>query len=140
MTEQNKENQRPDAVPASSSVGAVEPKYKKGDHVWAKRSKELAGRTGYVMKVDTRRMEYEERFGTEMWIVPEDDLELVDPATEDYERWKQQMLGYPRRPREIRIPLSDMQELTRWLEQFAHVAIDPEEMKERGIIIKAKED
>ena len=83
MTEQNKENQRPDAVPASLSVGAVEPKYKKGDHVWAKRLKELAGRTGYVMEVDTRRMEYEVRFGTEMWIVPEDDLELVDPATEE---------------------------------------------------------
>lgn len=31
MTEQNKENQRPDAVPASLSEGAVEPKYKKGD-------------------------------------------------------------------------------------------------------------
>jgi hypothetical protein len=58
----------------------------------------------------------------------------------DYERWKHQMLNYPRLPREIRIPLSDMQELTRWLEQFAHVAIDPEEMKELGIIIKAKED
>ena len=35
MTEQNKDNQRPDAVPASLSDGAVEPKYKKGDHVWA---------------------------------------------------------------------------------------------------------
>ena len=62
------------------------------------------------------------------------------PRRMDYEHWKQQMLGYPRPPREIRIPLSDMQELTRWLEQFAHVAIDPEEMKEHGIIIKAKED
>lgn len=83
MTEQNKKNQRPDAVPASLSVGAVETKYKKGDHVWAKQPKELAGRTGYVMAVDTRRMEYEVRFGTEIWIVPEDDLELVDPATEE---------------------------------------------------------
>ena len=62
------------------------------------------------------------------------------PKRLDYERWKQQMLGYPRQPREIRIPLRDMQELTRWLEQFAHVAIDPEEVKERGIIIKTKED
>ena len=79
----NKDNQRPDAVPASLSVGAVETKYKKGDHVWAKQPKELAGRTGYVMGVDTRRMEYEVRFGTEIWIVPEDDLELVDPATEE---------------------------------------------------------
>lgn len=62
------------------------------------------------------------------------------PKLMDYERWKHQMLSYPLQPREIRIPLSDMQELTRWLEQFAHVAIDPEEMKELGIIIKAKED
>lgn len=82
MTE-DKKNQRPDAAPASLSVGAVETKYKKGDHVWAKQPKELAGRTGYVMGADTRRMEYEVRFGTEMWIVPEDDLELVDPATEE---------------------------------------------------------
>jgi len=62
------------------------------------------------------------------------------PKRMDYERWKHQVLGYPRQPREIRIPLRDMQELTRWLEHFAHVAIDPEEMKELGIIIKAKED
>lgn len=81
MTEQNKENQRPDAIPASLSVDAVETKYKKGDHVWAKQPKELAGRTGYVMGIDTSRMEYDVRFGTEMWIVPESDLELVDPAT-----------------------------------------------------------
>lgn len=79
----NKGNQRPDAVPASLSVGAVETKYKKGNHVWAKQPKELAGRTGYVMDVDTRRIEYDVRFGNEVWIVPEDDLELVDPATEE---------------------------------------------------------
>jgi hypothetical protein len=83
MTEQNKKNQRPDAVPASLSEGAVETKYKKGDHVWSKQPKELAGCTGYVMEVYTRRMEYEVRFGTEIRIVPEDDLELVDPATEE---------------------------------------------------------
>ena len=62
------------------------------------------------------------------------------PKFLDYERWKHQMLCYPRQPKEIRIPPRDMQELTRWLEQFAHVAIDPEEMKELGIIIKTKED
>lgn len=83
MEEQNKKNQRPDAVPASLSVDAVEPKYKKGDHVWAKQPKELAGRTGYVMAVDTYRMVYEVRFGTELWKMLEDDLELVDPATEE---------------------------------------------------------
>ena len=83
MTKQNKENQRPDAVPASLSVGAVEPKYKKGDHVWAKRPKKLAGRTGYVMEVDTLTMNYKIRFDTEIWVVPEDDLELVDPTTEE---------------------------------------------------------
>lgn len=83
MTEQNKESQRPDAVPASLSAGAVEAKYKKGDHVWAKQPKELAGRTGYVRSVDTLTMTYEIKFGTEVWIVPESDLELVDPATEE---------------------------------------------------------
>lgn len=83
MTEQNKDNQRPDAVPASLSVGTVETKYKKGDHVWAKQPKDLAGRTGYVMGIDTCRIEYDVRFGTEMWIVPESDLKLVDPATEE---------------------------------------------------------
>lgn len=83
MTEQNKEGQRPDAIPASLSAGAVEPKYKKGDHVWAKRTKELAGRTGYVMEVDTLTMNYMIRFDTEIWVVPEDDLELVDPTTEE---------------------------------------------------------
>lgn len=83
MTEQNKDNRRPDAVPASLSEGAVETKYKKGDHVWAKQPKELAGRTGYVRTVDTYRMVYEVRFGTEIWKMLEDDLELVDPATEE---------------------------------------------------------
>lgn len=79
MTKQNKKNERPDAVPASLSEDAVEKKYKKGDHVWAKQPEKLAGRTGYVMGIDIRRMEYDVRFGTEMWLVPEDDLELVGP-------------------------------------------------------------
>ena len=83
MTEQNKKNERPDAVPASLSVGAVEPKYKKGDHVWAKQPKELAGRTGYVRVVDTYRMVYEVAFGTEVWKILEDDLELVDQSLEE---------------------------------------------------------
>ena len=74
MTKQNKENQRPDAV---------EPLFKKGDHVWARQPKELAGRTGYVRAVDTYRMVYEVTFGTERWEMLEDDLELVDPATEE---------------------------------------------------------
>ena len=82
MTEENKENQRPDAVPASLSVDAVEPKYKKGDHVWARQPKRLAGRTGYVVKFYTFSMEYAIDFGAEMWILPESDLELVDPATD----------------------------------------------------------
>ena len=81
MKEENKQNQRPDAVPAFLSEGAAEPKFKKGDHVWSKRTKELAGRTGYVMAVNIDSMEYDVRFGTELWIVPESDLELVDPAT-----------------------------------------------------------
>lgn len=83
MTEQNKENQRPDAIPASSSVGAAEPKFKKGDHVWAKQPKELAGRTGYVIDIDTFTMNYKIKFGADIWVVPESNLELVDPATEE---------------------------------------------------------
>ena len=83
MAEENKESQLPDAAPASLSVGAVEPKYKRGDHVWSKRPKELAGRTGYVRAVDTYRMVYEVTFGTERWELLEDDIELVDPATEE---------------------------------------------------------
>lgn len=84
MTEQNKENQRPDAVPASSSVGAVvKPKYKKGDHVQVKWPKRLAGRTGYVMGVDELSMEYAIDFGTEMWIATESELELVDQSPEE---------------------------------------------------------
>jgi hypothetical protein len=81
MTEQDKKNEHPDAVPASLSDGAVEPKFKKGDHVWAKQPKELAGRTGYVM--ESYVMEYKVRFGTELWIVPESDLELVDQSPEE---------------------------------------------------------
>jgi len=38
MTKQNQKNQRPDAIPASLSVGAVETKYKKGDRVRTKQS------------------------------------------------------------------------------------------------------
>ena len=84
MTEQNKENQRPDAVPVSADAARGKaPKFKKGDHVWAKRSKELAGRTGYVRAVDTYRMVYEVTFGTERWELLEDDIELVGPATEE---------------------------------------------------------
>jgi len=83
MTEQNKKDKRPDAVHASLSEDAVEPKYKKGDHVWAKQPKELAGRTGYVRSVDTYRMVYEVRFGTEIWKMLENDLELIDPSTEE---------------------------------------------------------
>lgn len=83
MAEQNKENQRPDAVPASLSEGAVEAKYKKGDHVWAKQPKKLAGRTGYVNAINFYRREYDVVFDNEVCIIPEDDLELVDPATEE---------------------------------------------------------
>lgn len=83
MAEQNKENQRPDAASASLSVDAVKPKYKKGDHVWSKWPNELAGRTGYVMEVDTLTMNYKIKFGTKMWIVPESDLELINPAEEE---------------------------------------------------------
>ena len=51
--------------------------------MWAKQPKELAGRVGYVRAVDTYRMIYEVKVGTEIWKILEDDLELVDPATEE---------------------------------------------------------
>jgi len=79
----NKDNQRPDAVSVSLSEGTVEAKYKVADRVRVKQSKKLAGRTGYVIDIDTLTMEYAVRFDTEVWMVPEDDLELVDPATEE---------------------------------------------------------
>ena len=60
MTEQNKDNQRPDAVPASLSVDAVETKYKKGDHVWAKQPKELAGREDDADQPLTEQAAYDE--------------------------------------------------------------------------------
>jgi len=82
-TKQNKKNERPDAVPASLSAGAVEPKFKKCDHVWAKQPKELAGRTGYVVNVYKPCMNYEVRFGTEVWTVHESELELVDQSPEE---------------------------------------------------------
>ena len=69
----------------SSSSGAVGPKFKEGDHVWAKQPKELAGRTGYVIDIDTLSMEYAIKFGTKIWIIPESDLELVDPTTEEHQ-------------------------------------------------------
>lgn len=60
MTEQNKKNQRPDAVPASLSMGAEETKYKKGDHVWAKQPKELAGREDDAEQPLTEQAAYDE--------------------------------------------------------------------------------
>ena len=83
MTKQNKKNERPDEVSASLSAGAVEPKFKKGDHVWSKHLKALAGRTGYVNAINFYRREYDVVFDNEVYIIPEDDLELVDPATEE---------------------------------------------------------
>ena len=74
----------PDAVPASETRPIAEPKFKTGDHVWAKSAKELAGRTGYVLSVDTYRMMYDVKYDDEIWRVQEADLEKVDPATEDY--------------------------------------------------------
>ena len=76
------EQPAPDAVPASVAAHAVTPKFKTGDHVWAKQPKALAGRTGYVKAVDTYKMEYMVLFDKDVWIVPEDDLELVTPSSE----------------------------------------------------------
>ena len=64
---------------------APTPKFKEGDHVWAKQPKDLVGRTGYVKSIDTYKMEYTVMFDKDMWIVPEADLEMVDPAAENAE-------------------------------------------------------
>lgn len=79
------EKPAPDEVPASVATSIPTPKFKVGDHVWAKQPKELAGRTGYVTAVDTRSMMYDVRYGSDMWKVREVDLELVNnPATSEY--------------------------------------------------------
>lgn len=82
--EQFKEDMKelmPDAVPASVALA----KFKIGDHVWAKQPKELYGRTGYVISVDTYRMMYDVKYGAELWNVREDDLELVnEPVMAEY--------------------------------------------------------
>ena len=62
----------------------MEPRFKKGDHVWAKNTKDLVGRTGYVKDFDRYKREYFVAYDKEMWIVPEDELELVDPAVENF--------------------------------------------------------
>ena len=70
----------PDEVPVSVAAAANDeyvPKFKVGDHVWAKKPKDLAGRTGYIKAIFNPKKEYDVAFGAELWIVPEDDLELV---------------------------------------------------------------
>ena len=71
---------KPDEVPVSVAAANVEyvPKFKVGDHVWAKKPKDLAGRTGYIKAIFNPKKEYDVAFGAELWIVPEDDLELVN--------------------------------------------------------------
>lgn len=79
------EKPAPDEVPASVATSIPTPKFKVGDHVWAKQPKKLAGRTGYVTAVDTRSMMYDVRYGSDMWKVREEDLELVNnPATSEH--------------------------------------------------------
>ncbi|MBQ9645357.1 MAG: hypothetical protein IJV24_03235 [Prevotella sp.] len=53
------------------------PKFELGDQVWAKNIKHLAGREGYIKSVYTTGWPktYFVQFGTEMWEVPEEDLE-----------------------------------------------------------------
>ena len=72
---------KPDEVPVSVVVTeqATKPKFKAGDHVWAKTPVDLYGRTGYVKAFDARSMTYDVLYGTdEMWMVREADLELVN--------------------------------------------------------------
>jgi hypothetical protein len=74
-----------DATPASVAEPAATPKFKVGDHVWAKQPKELYGRTGYVTGVDARSRMYDVTYLGEIWKVREDDLELVnEPVMGDY--------------------------------------------------------
>ena len=60
MTEQNKKNQRLDAIPASLSVHAVETKYKKGNRAWTKQPKKLAGREDNADQPLTEQAAYDE--------------------------------------------------------------------------------
>ena len=78
------DDKQPDAVPASEARPLAEPKFKTGDHVWAKQPIELAGRTGYIKAFDKYKREYSVAYDKEMWIVPEDDLELVGSETEEF--------------------------------------------------------
>lgn len=92
-----KEKPAPDEVPASVVVSTPTPKFKAGDHVWAKQPKELAGRTGYVTAVDTRSMMYDVRYGCDIWKVREVDLELVnEPVSSEYitKRITEVLAGY----------------------------------------------
>lgn len=77
-------DEQPDAVPVSEARPVAEPKFKTGDHVWTKQPKELAGRTGYIKAFDEYKRECLVVYGKEVWIVPEADLELVDPETEEF--------------------------------------------------------
>ncbi len=80
-----KEEPAPDEVPASVAASAPTPKFKAGDHVWAKQPKALAGRTGIVKFIDTYRMEYSVLFDVDLWLLPEANLELVnEPVSSGY--------------------------------------------------------
>lgn len=77
----------PNGIPVSVAAASEwTPKFKKNDHVWSKTTKELAGRTGYVMAVDTYKKEYTVVFGKEAWIIPENDLETVEEHAGDGSR------------------------------------------------------
>ena len=60
---------------------APAPKFKEGDHVWAKKPEDLYGRTGHVVRVDAGKMMYDVRYGSELWTISEADLEPVNEGT-----------------------------------------------------------
>ena len=61
------------------------------------------------------------------------------PTRMDMERWRHEMMGYPRRPKEIRVPENTLKDLCDYLiREGCMESFDIEEMKELGIVIKSE--
>lgn len=73
--EQSQETSSEPAVTPSAA-----PKFKVGDRVCARQPKEIYGRTGYIVSVDTVLMMYVVVYGGELFRIAEKDLELVGEA------------------------------------------------------------
>ena len=68
--------------------------------------------------------------------------DMPKPTRMDWERWQHEMLHFPRQPRQIRILKEDLDVIVKWCNETMKVMppIDPDELREYGITIKAKED